>query len=45
VAAVAFIGAWLTISYEPFNNLLGHCAYPLIGQHTAGRRNRSAHSH
>src|SRR3977135_3605746 len=31
----AFGGAGLTITYEPFNNLLGHCAYPLIGQHTA----------
>jgi len=30
-----FLGAGLTITYEPFNNLLGHCAYPLIGQHTA----------
>jgi hypothetical protein len=28
-------GAALTVTYEPFNNLLGHCAYPLIGQHTA----------
>jgi hypothetical protein len=31
----AFGGAALTVTYEPFNNLLGHCAYPLIGQHTA----------
>jgi len=31
----AFGGAALTITYEPFNNLLGHCAYPLIGQDTA----------
>jgi hypothetical protein len=30
-----FGGAALTITYEPFNNLLGHCAYPLLGQHTA----------
>jgi hypothetical protein len=30
-----FAGGALTVTYEPFNNLLGHCAYPLIGQHTA----------
>lgn len=30
-----FGGAVLTTSYEPFNNLLGHCAYPIVGQHMA----------
>jgi hypothetical protein len=28
-----FAGAALNVLYEPFNNLLGHCAYPVIGQH------------
>src|SRR5438067_1705765 len=30
-----FAGAALTVTYEPFNNLLGHCAYPIVGQHMA----------
>ena len=34
MAGVRVGGAALTITYEPFNNLLGHCAYPLIGQNT-----------
>ena len=29
-----FAGATLTAAYEPFNNVLAHCAYPEIGQHT-----------
>lgn len=29
-----FGGAALTVVYEPLNNLLGHCAYPEVGQHT-----------
>jgi hypothetical protein len=30
-----FGGAALTVTYEPFNNLLGHCAYPIVHQHMA----------
>jgi hypothetical protein len=30
-----FGGSMLLVSYEPFNNFLGHCAYPTPGQHTA----------
>ncbi|WP_140694338.1 hypothetical protein [Mycolicibacterium hodleri] len=29
-----YAGSALNFLYEPFNNLLGHCAYPVIGQHT-----------
>jgi hypothetical protein len=29
-----FGGSMLLVSYEPFNNFLGHCAYPTPGQHT-----------
>jgi hypothetical protein len=30
-----FGGSMLLVTYEPFNNLLAHCAYPTPGQHTA----------
>jgi hypothetical protein len=30
-----FGGSALLVTYEPFNNLLAHCAYPTPGQHTA----------
>jgi len=30
----AFGGSMLLVTYEPFNNFLGNCAYPTIGQHT-----------
>lgn len=29
-----FAGSALLVTYEPFNNFLGNCAYPTIGQHT-----------
>jgi hypothetical protein len=29
-----FAGSTLLVTYEPINNLLGHCAYPTPGQHT-----------
>ena len=35
MALFLFAGAALTVTYEPFNNLLGHCAYPIIHQHMA----------
>src|SRR5439155_20103865 len=29
-----FAGSALLVTYEPFNNFLGNCAYPTLGQHT-----------